>query len=592
MLAGIYHKFIGGKLFYKMALAYSLIFTLSIVILGDMFFRQITGIITQKELVYNKQLIAEIDRLVQKKSAEFDSIYNDIIMKYFSEDKYLREFLDNDRPEWDIDIYRQVRLYLQTIVNSNEDVMDLILFKDPERYIAANKTVSRNVSASYNFASQEWFKAAFGAENRLKVTFSGNPEYISGGKGFVLTYAKKMSFPGLGDRKRDISYLVLINIQMEDMKTAYENYNGVRGDIFVLGRDGSVIFNSGGTDMGEPYPYFKELTVGKTEVELPEDHIAYIQDKPANQFIITSVLDRKELLQEINQIACRLVVVLAVVLAGLLVFTVFFARLFSSRVSRITKSMQQVQNGSLDVRVSTRSKDELGEISRSFNEMCDRLNEYIKRVYIAEIKQKEAKLAELRTQINPHFLYNTLEVIRMKALVAGNEDLAQMIFCLSSLFKWIIKNDDTVVSIKKELYFLQSYLDLLKLRLGNRFDYFVDIDEKIMNHAIIKFILQPVIENAVIHGLEKKADRGLLKITGELEENSLRFLIRDNGAADAEKLKQINEKIVSGSSGEIGLKNVQERIHLTYGSEYGIRLYKEDRETVVEIKIPAVVYGE
>ncbi len=245
-------------------------------------------------------------------------------------------------------------------------------------------------------------------------------------------------------------------------------------------------------------------------------------------------------------------------------------------------AMDQVKEGNIEVDIPIGNEsDEISIISKHFNEMCKQLNDYIEISYLAELKekraevnQKKAELMALQSQINPHFLYNTLESIRMKAICNGDREVGRMLYILAFLFRNQLKEND-IIPIRNEINYCQKYLEIFKFRYEEKFEFTINCPEGILDKQIIKFTLQPLIENYFVHGIKLDNNDNKLSINIKEKGNKIIIEIEDNGKGiDREKIKQLNEILsVRGTARKsIGITNANERIGILYGEEYGIRV--------------------
>ncbi len=265
-------------------------------------------------------------------------------------------------------------------------------------------------------------------------------------------------------------------------------------------------------------------------------------------------------------------------------------RNYSSRIDHIDGSIREVENGNLDIRIHEfKQNDELTTISESFNAMLDELTDYIDRYYIANIKQQEAELKALQSQINPHFLFNTLEVIRMTAVIEGSKTSSKMIYHLSRLFKYTLKTEETV-PLHIELEHTNQYLQLIQLQHPNKLTVLTDVPTEIENISIQKLILQPLIENFMVHGFQKDRDDNQLEIKAVQIDDKVKIKIKDNGQGlSEERLAKVIDHIENedDTTESIGLKNVHQRLRLKHGQDYGLTIQsKAGIETIVTIVIP------
>ncbi|MFD2879620.1 sensor histidine kinase [Paenibacillus rhizoplanae] len=184
---------------------------------------------------------------------------------------------------------------------------------------------------------------------------------------------------------------------------------------------------------------------------------------------------------------------------------------FAKRTHRIIRFTRKVKNGDLNTRIVDGKEDELGQIAKSFNSMLDELNQYIDQVYKAEIKQKHTEIATLEARVNPHFLYNTLEVIRMRAISSGAKDVGEMIYSLSMLFKSYVR-PKLKYTFKDELEACRLYLELFRIRYKDRFAYTIECSPELEELPVLKMSLQPVIENYVLHGMRTGQTDNVIRI--------------------------------------------------------------------------------
>lgn len=272
------------------------------------------------------------------------------------------------------------------------------------------------------------------------------------------------------------------------------------------------------------------------------------------------------------------------IILGMVLVHMHLKRL-TQRLHYILDGMQRVMTGDLQVRLATgQEQDELDVISENFNEMCIQLDRYIQKSYLAEIEQKNAEMDALQSQINPHFLYNTLESIRMKAICNGDREVGKMLYSLAVIFRSQVKDAD-VITVIQELHYCKKYLELFEYRYQGKFTSRVECPEELMNYRIIKFILQPVIENYFVHGIRAETQGNEIIIRVEKEEKALFIHVIDNGRGieeDAlrEKNKQLQENRMENSRASggqsIGLTNVNRRIKAVYGEEYGVVLNRSE----------------
>jgi two-component system, sensor histidine kinase YesM len=286
---------------------------------------------------------------------------------------------------------------------------------------------------------------------------------------------------------------------------------------------------------------------------------------------------------------------------ALIIISIFLTLIVSTLISikqikpitELSEKMKLVEKGDLSARMKLiHSSEEVNVLNRGFNNMMDKIDELIQEIYISKIRQNEAEFDALQSKINPHFLYNTLQSITSLAILERTRDIEKVTTSLGNLLEYLIYEQNELVSVYSEVEYIISYLKIQSIRYNNSFETFIEIDEEIYHCKIIKLLIQPFIENAILHGLEKKQSGGYIRVSGKKQNDCLIFEIVDNGIGmDEDNLRRISERLeacVNDKTGKsIGILNVQQRIKLKFGKEYGIVLYSSEGEgTRAVITVP------
>lgn len=281
-------------------------------------------------------------------------------------------------------------------------------------------------------------------------------------------------------------------------------------------------------------------------------------------------------------------------LGGMLLLGLLLSRTFTKPILMLMRHMTKVEAGNLDTVIVIRQKDEMGRLAYGFNRMVERLQEYINEAYVNEIRRKQAELNALKSQIRPHYLYNTLEVIRMSALVGGDRKVADMIHSLSDQLQYVIDYGDESVTLKHELEHLRHYFHLIEVRFYNQIMLDIEVQQDALLQAkVLKLILQPLVENAVHHGIRPKGGKGVVLITIEcVKERILSITVYDNGAGmEPDKLAALSSSLKEASRNNngtsIGITNVHDRIKAAFGEPYGLDIESTlNIGTSVRISLP------
>lgn len=298
----------------------------------------------------------------------------------------------------------------------------------------------------------------------------------------------------------------------------------------------------------------------------------------------------------------RIKTVITVLVVAVSLITVCLLIVFSHRTFRplgeLVTAMQKVKEGDYSVQVRTYSQDEFEYLGQTFNDMAGSIRDLIQKVYSAQLMQKDARLKVLQQQINPHFLYNTFETMRGIALCENNENLADMIKNISEFMRYNMYGSDGTSTLETELHHVTNYINVMDYRFDNKIRLQIDLPERLLRQQVPKFTLQPIVENAVLHGFRQKKSDCEIRISGRIDGRDAWLEIADNGSGiDARTLAEINaglDRAVPADGSEaghvsIGILNVNSRLRLNYGERYGVRLSSREGEgTTAEIHVPVL----
>ena len=360
---------------------------------------------------------------------------------------------------------------------------------------------------------------------------------------------------------------MLLGFKSSRFESIWQYYS--QAELAVYNDAGFAVFDSSGE-----YEIPK-LMEGDRDETLEAMLGAYVERVQIGQYRVISYLEKKQAAAMPVPVLLMIFGVGTAVIAVGELFVRYYLQRLSRRLNQILDGMTKVMEGNLDVRIpADKNGDELDVISQYFNEMCVNLDEHIKKRYLAEIEQKNAEMSALQSQINPHFLYNTLEAIRMKAICNGDREVGKMLYSLAVTFRAQIKEAD-VITLAQELHYSKKYMELFEFRYQNQFQAAVVCPEEYLQTPVIKFVLQPVIENYFIHGIRMKEKDNRITISVK-KEKFYRIIVEDNGKGmPAEELKEQNRKLKCGimeKQSSIGVANVNRRLKAVYGEECGVSM--------------------
>ncbi|WP_426452514.1 sensor histidine kinase [Paenibacillus sp. S-38] len=317
-----------------------------------------------------------------------------------------------------------------------------------------------------------------------------------------------------------------------------------------------------------------------------------------NSLRVVSIVPLDTILLEANQVSAIAYAIMACSLVLAVLLILYFSGALSSRIGTLIKDIREVASGDFTLRSVIRGKDEIGQLSRHFNYMVKsienlvlQVNEAVRQRHELELREKEMKFRMLANQVNPHFLFNVLETVRMKAHVQGEEEIADIVKSLGRLLRHNLEIGQEEISLASEMDIVRMYLEIQHFRFGDKLAFLLPDKEEAEGMVILPMVLQPIVENAIIHGIEKKMGRGVVQIKIIREGSLLNIEVRDNGigmrAERVEDIVRTLEEPFDDTGQRIGLRNVHQRLRLHYGAPYGLEVASEENKgTVISIRLP------
>lgn len=323
----------------------------------------------------------------------------------------------------------------------------------------------------------------------------------------------------------------------------------------------------------------------------------YVQQRSLNSngWYIVSILPAKDVFKPTNLLSSEMLMVVAAVTVLAYLLAYLLSRSTLDRLSLLTQTMRTVETGNTSARLEPSGNDEIAQLIVCYNQMMDQVDALMeeKIEYGQQIKNLELKA--LQAQINPHFLYNSLDLINCTAINNNVPEISKMVNALSKFYRLSLNKGREVVTLRDEITHAKLYLEIQNLRFENRVSSIWDLDPSIEDCKIIKIILQPIIENAVIHGIfEKPSKSGTIRVSAKKFEDGIRIYVADDGVGMSEDT--VRENFASSLSGEMadtkggyGVRNICDRVKLAYGAPYGVTCTSIQGEgTIVTVHIPAI----
>lgn len=561
-------------LYWKLFKTYTIVIIMIVLVLEIFFISSIKNQVKQTNQQYNQMLCNDAGSYIK----DLEEVSSTIQYNLYKSEEELIDiiwYLEND-----INTYLEMHLnaYTQSISGVYYGMKNFVL-----NTMDLNSYLSNITFISY--ASK--IVTVFTKSDAQSFTYSGDVTELIEKKVIInhdtITFVKDIRNP----KNTENVGAMFLTYSIEGLYKICETYKNQ--DLLVVNQEKQVLYQSNEDIQIEQLFRGNEVLTTNTIERITNKYISQCQ---VNELHVFAYMQKKRA-KDISFLVWVSLIAIGVLLFFIGELFVHFRLIhFSRRLETLLTGMERVKKGNLKIQLEIekeKSKDELDIIGEYFNQMCKDLDTYIQRSYLAEIEQKNAEMSALQSQINPHFLYNTLESIRMKAICNGDREVGKMLYGLAVIFRSQIK-EENVITIAKELHYCKKYLELFEFRYQNKFHFILECKEEWMEYAVIKFIVQPIIENYFVHGIRLKDDDNLLRILVQEEEKTMVILVEDNGMGmTQDKIKLKNEELQRDSiqTNSIGIINVQRRIQAAYGKGYGIYLEaREERGLRVILRFP------
>lgn len=466
-----------------------------------------------------------------------------------------------------------------------------------------------NTGASINgelLKQQEWLQKMQEKEDILTISAIHDKSYYDRSyydnkqSGIALTVGRKiMDYTGeyVGMLLLDLEPSSLI--QMSDQFLLARNQYNIK--INITNADNEILYDSDVASGQLTWGEVQEQNSDQLDQRYSDDYLIYSQTAKNADLSVNIIIPRSTLFFKVSRIGYVALSLAIISLIVIFISSFSLSRGITKPIRDLQKQMKQMEKGNYDVMTAEDSKDELGDLIRSYNRMVLKIKSLIEEVYIAEIEQKNAKYLALQAQINPHMLFNTLESIRLKALMSGADEAADMLLILAKMFRVSLNSSTGPHRIRDEIEYTENYIKLQNLRYLDMFSLNVDVENDILNESIVLMVLQPVVENCIKHGFKGYGNPLHITLKGWKDEAGRIFLqIGDDGKGISdERAEEINrilcnmdktmekQNSLDAESG-IGLKNIAERIKLHYGDTFYLKVLRSEKfSALIEICIPS-----
>jgi two-component system, sensor histidine kinase YesM len=549
----------------------------------------------QRAQQYNKDLIDQYIRSTDNYILTLDNIAHALMFN-----STIQISLNDNRLRTQSDLFRERTYALDAIrlFEFGRSEIDISIFSqtDPFRFF----TVNSNIAPAYDNRTDEWHvKLLKSLENKI-IVYDNQQRYLAPSeRRIVSTIAYKIWHVYTLE---NIGYL-LIDIDMQYLKDLYDSPSTDINGLFIFSDEGKLIHQT--NEITDPDLLFERAKTDKSAIFLVDyngrEEWAISGVSETTGWVIVNVSSREQVLREIRQANIIFMIIYASLFALASVVGYAYSQYLVRPLTKLTDALNKMKEGQFSttapLQINTRAGDEVGVLITSFNEMSTRIDDLLIKAQNEKLVRMESDYEALQQQINPHFLYNTLEMIMGMACLKETDNITQVCKSLADMFRYNL-NGKRSVTVQEELMQVKNYLLILSLRCPNSFEVQYEIDSDVLHERTIKLILQPFVENAITHGFARHSRHGLLKIIIRRRGSNLYFAIRDTGQGmDVQVLEDLlshmNRKNLSASqqpyaAGKYrGVINVYQRLWLTFSDRMTFHIYSQKNEgTSVEILVP------
>lgn len=482
-----------------------------------------------------------------------------------------------------------IRSVLENVANSHREVAGIFIATKEDLYVSTGMSrISRDP-----FQNERWYREAAENPEEIQLISVVTGRNIVTNRSYsiddVFSLAKAVQDPETGE----VLGVILLDIRHDIIQSSINGVTiGEKGFVFVMDQEDNIVYTPVNGIVYRVNPkWVKAMEPMSVQIQGGSYQIRS-ELSPYTGWRTVGVFSMDEVMSSVNTIVYILFTCVIISLVLVVIVSFKFSRTLTNPIFKLKRLMKQAESGDLTVRFNFEHNDEIGELGQSFNHMIARIDQLIQMVYVEQENKRTAEMKSLQEQIKPHFLYNTLDTISWMARDYDAEDIVRLVDALTNMFRIGLSHGKDIITVKEEITHVSNYLYIQKIRYKDKLNYVIHVDESLYAIEVPKLILQPLVENAIYHGVKAKRGGGTITITGVPEGENLVFTVQDNGAGMLqEKVEELNrrmsERSVLDEKKSFGLFYIRERIQLCYGKGYGVHVESTLGEgTRVTITLP------
>lgn len=554
-----------------MLVSFSALMVLAMLVFMVIAMRYTSGTIYENSINYMSQIIQQVNYDIDTYIEYMENI-SSVIAKSSDVPRYL---FDQNQTEAEREAEKErILTQFQTIMESRDDIYNVAAVAKNGRYIINQG--DDELTGYVDIESLDWYQAAMESKSGIAVSSSHVQNAIQSSYKWVITLSRALVNNQTGEREGlffvDLNYSAISDLC---------NNNSIeeKGYIFVLDAEGNIVYHPkqqlmyGGLKT-ENIDAIMECREDSLIIDEGGDSKLYTMSKSKRTgWTVVGAVYTSELLKNNEQAQMWYLLVASILLLAVIGISSIISREITKPIRSLRDSMRKVQNGQFDTHVEVITENEIGSLGRSFNLMTSEIQALMEQNVYGQKQKRKSELKALQAQINPHFLYNTLDSIIWMSEAGENDEVVEMTSALARLLRQSISNDKEEVELEKEIEYVKNYLTIQKMRYKDKLEFFIYVDPRVAHVPIIKLVLQPLVENAIYHGIKYKETKGNLKIYARPVDGRVEIVVADDGIGmDEDVMEHIfDEHRKEQKRNGVGVPNVQKRLKLQYGSEYGIR---------------------
>lgn len=547
---------------------------------------RISSMVHNQTLTSASQVFNEAASILDK---DFDNMLN--VSDIITHDSFIYEPLTRNpeayNPLDQIKDYNRI-IDMFSYLKRSTEIDNIKIYVNDKFYYSED---NNNLSSRSKIMGSYWYKTLKNqGEGKMWCPPSYFEDETGKGNGFF-SYAKIMYDV---NKLNEVSAVLRVDLTEEKVKNAIDNASITKNSVVFITDGKNIVLSSAypnNLDIG--LNQFQSLKPDKWSALTMDRQKLYLNYKKLQStcWYLVSVIPDRDITVFVNKLKNEMLLLMLFIALIAYILAYLISNSSVKRLSLLTFEMRKIVKGNLDVSVKKKGNDEIGKLMEAFNKMASMISILIKEKYKMGQEVKSAELKALQAQINPHFLYNSLDLINCIAIKHNIIDIVKMVNSLAKFYKISLSRGMDVIPVKDEINHVSLYVQIQNMRFENRIGFELMIDDEVYNYTIIKILLQPLVENSILHGIfENDRKSGTIKVSGKLKNDTIIFLVEDDGVGmSEEKVRNIlSEERLNNNHG-YGVKNINDRIKLHYGNGYGLTYTSAPgKGTTVELRIPAV----